>query len=40
MLCEAGLPVVFIQEGGYHMGEIPNAAEALWARVAERSHLA
>ena len=31
LLEEAGLPLLFLQEGGYHMENIAAAAAAFWA---------
>ena len=31
LLDEAGLPLLFLQEGGYHMEKIAAAAAAFWA---------
>ena len=31
VLRETGLPACVVQEGGYHLGDIPEAAEAFWS---------
>ena len=39
VLGELGLPVLVLQEGGYCMEEIPDAAEAFWVGATRRATL-